>query len=459
MPVEPVMYPPVDRSAPLPPAPIDHRALSRPQRPPRPVTAPPPVVVPAPTVAPAGPAAVAPAGVAAPGLPEPVTAVPVPVTAVPVTAVPVTAVTFPVPAHPGPGFPLPAYPVPASPAPVHAPPPHPVPARAMPVHAVPAHAVPAHAVPAHAVPAHAVPAHAVPARTMPAHTVPAHPVPAHVVPVRAMPVHAMPARTGPAHPVPAHPVPAHARSAPAGPARVVVPTSITRSQVPAGSGHPGLYQTGGHPTVPPARRGVDEPYARGRPPIGVLLLGLLIGLLVFGSTGYLVGSTAGGSTVDGSGETQEEANRRRIGPVLAPLAEGWVPWLGACLSNREAGGPAPYPGELSRVACAVDTTVDVFFVRFASAADRDAARAVKQSENAASATLAAGAAPVVAQRAGTSGRTTGAYIEFANQRDGRTYGGIWWEDSGTTGAAYIEKVWTEGDGGWRPLRDLWQRYT
>lgn len=209
------------------------------------------------------------------------------------------------------------------------------------------------------------------------------------------------------------------------------------------------------------RTAVEESQARSRPPVGVLLLGLLIGLLVFGSTGYLVGSTSSGSTVEGetAGGSQEAANRGRVGPLLAPLAEGWIPWLGACLSSSEADGPAPAAGEQFRVKCAVNPTIDVFFVQFASAADRDTARTAKQTENANSARIAAGAAPVVAQRAGASGRTTGAYVEFAYQNDGRTYGGIWWDDSTTTGAAYLEKQWNEGDGGWRPLRDLWQRYT
>ncbi len=206
----------------------------------------------------------------------------------------------------------------------------------------------------------------------------------------------------------------------------------------------------------------DDGPVRSRPPVGVLLLGLLIGLLVFGSTGYLVGSTSSGSTVDdgaaAAGGSQEAANRRRVGPLLAPLAEGWVPWLGACLSSSEADGPAAKAGEQFRVKCAVNSTIDVFFVQFNSAADRDTARTDKQTENANSGSIAAGAAPVVAQRAGSSGRTSGAYVEFAYQNEGRTYGGIWWDDSTTTGAAYIEKQWTEGDGGWRPLRDLWQKY-
>jgi hypothetical protein len=248
-----------------------------------------------------------------------------------------------------------------------------------------------------------------------------------------------------------------------------------RPQLPATPQRGGVYHTGNYPTVhatqavhAAVRNLADDAPARSRPPVGVLLLGLLIGLLVFGSTGYLIGSTSNGSTVDGgtaaagntTGEGQEAANRRRIGPLLAPLAEGWVPWLGACLSSSEANGPAPQAGEQSRVRCAVNATIDVFFVQFKSAADRDKARVTKQTENASSARIAAGAAPVVAQRAGTSGRTTGAYIEFAYQNEGRTYGGIWWDENvTTTGSAYIEKVWSDGDGGWRPLRDIWQRYT
>jgi hypothetical protein len=275
--------------------------------------------------------------------------------------------------------------------------------------------------------------------------------------------------------------------------QVVTPTSI----MPASPGYPSrpaadplhypavaewrrlprgnVYQTGGYPTVRGTSRlalpagpsaGPAAP-ARSRPPVAVLLLGLLIGLLIFGSTGYLVGSTSGASDVDGASngvgntarESQEAANRRRVGPLLVPLAASWLPWLGGCLSSSEAGGPAPQAGEQSRVSCAASASINVFFVQYKATADRDKARGTRTSQNANSTKLAAGAAPVANNRSGTSKRTTGGYIEFAYQADGKTYGGIYWDDATSTAAAYIEKLWSDGDGGWSPLRDLWQRYS
>jgi hypothetical protein len=281
--------------------------------------------------------------------------------------------------------------------------------------------------------------------------------PAAAAPVTAIPVTAI---TSPA------PVVAPTSIMPASPGYAVNPVAAWRSPVwPAQPQLPPHGHTGGYPIVQALPTGHDrasDAPPRSRPPVGVLLLGLLIGLLVFGSTGYLIGSTANGSTVDGApagGTGQEEANRSRLNPVFVPLADAWVPWLGGCRSSSEAGGPAPQPGERLRVKCSVDAAVDVYFIQFRSAADRQTVRAARATQNATSARIAAGAAPVAAQRAGTSGRTTGHYVEFAYQADGRTYGGIYWDDDNATTGAYIEKQWTEGDGGWQPLRDTWHRHT
>lgn len=188
------------------------------------------------------------------------------------------------------------------------------------------------------------------------------------------------------------------------------------------------------------------------------MLGLLIGLLVFGSTGYLVGvtSVAGSAEAsDGSRDGRQERNRLIVGPLLLPLASSWLPLIDGCRSSSEAGGPPPQPGEQVRVRCSAGGSIDVFFVQFRSTGDRDSARQARATQNGASARIAAGAAPVAAQRAGN-------YTEFAYQFDGRTYGGIYWDedkdDETTATGAYLEKVWSDGDGGWRPLRDLWNTY-
>lgn len=403
VPRAPLMYPPVDRSSAIPPAPIQPDQFGpptgelppvpqRPVSPPpiehRPVSPPPvppvagqqprdhwpvspqAVVPPAPVFpGPAGPVPISgPSSATTARLPEPVTAIPVtapamaPVTAIPVTAIPVTAITSP------------------APAPV-------------------------------------------------------------VTPTSIMPA-------SPGYAV----NPAAAWRSPAWPAQ---------PQLPANAGHTG-YPTGGYPIVhalPAGNVQAPEAAPRSRPPVGVLLLGLLIGLLVFGSTGYLIGSTTNGSTVDDAPAGQEQVNRSRLNPTFVPLADAWVPWVGGCRSSSEAGGPAPQPGERVRVKCSVNAAIDVYFIQFRSAADRDTVRTARATQNATSARIAAGATPVVAQRAGTSGRTTGHYVEFAYQADGRTYGGIYWDDNNTTTGAYIEKLWTDGDGGWLPLRDTWQRYT
>jgi hypothetical protein len=234
------------------------------------------------------------------------------------------------------------------------------------------------------------------------------------------------------------------------------------------------------PTYQPAA----EEAVRFRPPVGALVLGLLLGLVVFGSTGYLVGARLAGSTVDtapaavdragvpaasGSAASASAAaapaaneddrtvtNRRVVGPALASLAESWLPVLADCVSSSEAGGPIRQQGEQLRVLCAVNT-ISVYFVRYRSAAELSKVRATRQKQNADASRIAPGAAPVAAQRPGTSGRTTGRYIEFAYRVGGRTMNGIWWDDAASTTAAYLETQWT--DDGWGKLREVWQRYS
>jgi hypothetical protein len=231
------------------------------------------------------------------------------------------------------------------------------------------------------------------------------------------------------------------------------------------------------PTTQPAR----EESPRSRPPVGALVLGLLLGLILFGSTGYVVGARAADSTVDtapaavgGAGDPSasgspapapsatEDArtatNRRVVGPALASLTESWLPALADCISSSEAGGPVRQQGEQYRVLCAVNT-IGVYFVQYGSAADLSKVRTTRQKQNADAARIAPGAARIAAERSGASGRTTGRYIEFAYRVGGRTMNGIWWDDTASATAAYVETQWTDGADGWRPLRDIWERYS
>jgi hypothetical protein len=394
VPRAPLMYPPVDRSSATPPEPIQPDRF-------RPPTGEMPPVQ------------------QRPAQPRPVSP---------------QAVVPPAPVVPVPAGPVPVFPGPAGPVPVSGPSSATTARLPEPVTAIPVTA------PAMA-PVTAVPVTAI-----------VSPVPAPVV----TPTSIVPASPG-------YPVnPAAAWRSPAWPAQPQLPANAGHTGYPTG-GYPAVTgaQTGGYPIVhalPAGNVQAPEAVPRSRPPVGVLLLGLLIGLLVFGSTGYLIGSTTNGSTVDDAPAGQEQLNRSRLNPTFVPLADAWVPWVGGCRSSSEAGGPAPQPGERVRVKCSVNAAIDVYFIQFRSAADRDTVRAARATQNATSARIAAGAVPVVAQRAGTSGRTTGHYVEFAYQAGGRTYGGIYWDDDNTTGA-YIEKQWTDGDGGWLPLRDTWQRYT
>ncbi|WP_433296759.1 hypothetical protein ACQP2F_39215 [Actinoplanes sp. CA-030573] len=232
-----------------------------------------------------------------------------------------------------------------------------------------------------------------------------------------------------------------------------------------------------------------------------LLIGLLAGLLVFGTAAFFLGrTTAGGSTAaankggstttgkggsaaagkggsttaDKGGSTTAgkdantaqalglfEQNQARLnqkdfkGTPLATIAQGWLPYLSTC----GRGTPRAGEGEKLRVRCTIDG-MSALFIEYKSTAERDKARRKTQEQDAAA--LAPGAqAP--RQTRTPSGRTTGNYVEYAYRlTEGgvtRTVAGIWWDDAQTPIAGYLLAYWKDGVGErWEPMRDLWSRY-
>ncbi len=201
---------------------------------------------------------------------------------------------------------------------------------------------------------------------------------------------------------------------------------------------------------------------------------MLVGLLLFGSTGFLVGLRSGGSEGDtapaagryGASDAapllvfesnQLALNRPKFDGDLLRLAESWLPWVGGCANDVNLRGPQA-TGERFRIFCRLNN-LDVYFIQYTSVPERDKARAVREQQNGDATTLAPGAAAPV-QRPTTSGRTTGSYIEFAFGAGASTVAGIWWENTATPVAAYFETLWTEGVGErWEPMREVWRRYS
>ncbi len=270
----------------------------------------------------------------------------------------------------------------------------------------------------------------------------------------------------------------HGPASGAGPSHAYGPTS--------GAGTPDRY--GLDPTPDPF--GLGAPLTRGpriepSPPpqrnrllLG-LLAGLLSGLLLFGIGGFVLGRTTAdpAAASDPAGvptqqpspapalgvyeQSQVALNQTRLTGALAPLAQGWLPYLSACDRNGEPGGPALNRGEKARVRCRFDG-MSVIFVEYATVADRDKARVKTLGQNVDARTLAPGAG-AAGEKVSPSGRTTGSYVEYAytvtERQVPQTVSGIWWDDAGTPVAAYMLAYWKGGVGeSWAPMREVWARY-
>jgi hypothetical protein len=204
-----------------------------------------------------------------------------------------------------------------------------------------------------------------------------------------------------------------------------------------------------------------------------ILVGLLAGLLLFGSAGWFVGRTAAptaqsartpaptaGPTLGVFEQSQVRVNRQDFaGTGLGPVAEGWLPYLSTCSRSGRRNGPALNRGEKVRVRCTLDG-MSAIFVEYRSVADRDRAR--QRMLDSSVPELTAGIAPAD-KRPAPSGRTAGNYVEYAYRLTEagatRTVSGIWWDDAKTPIAGYLLAFWQEGLGeSWEPIRDLWSRY-
>jgi hypothetical protein len=255
---------------------------------------------------------------------------------------------------------------------------------------------------------------------------------------------------------------------------ITAATPVTAAAAPLAAAAPAPGSTADPAPVPaPAIRpstGHVEPEPQARPrQLGPALVGLFVGLLIFGSTGYLIGvraddgaspttAVAGTASADGFA-VRNAAIRAGIDPALLPVAESWLPFVESCTDGDEPAGPRPQPGEEARLSCRVNG-LDLGFIRYASVADRNRAAEARRRQNAAAAMLTPG---IAAPGRGTAaaGRVNGNYIEYATgptAAGAPTVSGIWWDDTETPVAAYLETAWQAGAGGsWDTLREVWRR--
>lgn len=188
-----------------------------------------------------------------------------------------------------------------------------------------------------------------------------------------------------------------------------------------------------------------------------LLSGLTAGLIVFGAAGFLLGHVTNtppktpAPALPLFERTQQALNRPKFPPALAPMAQGWLPYLSACAGSGDPGGPALGPGEKAKVRCTV-SGMSAVFIEYNSPAEWNKARTTAQKQYSDAATLTPGAGPPTASK-----------IEYAYRvtegKAVRTVSAIRWEESPVPVAGYLLAYWTDGVGSnWAPMRDLWGRY-
>src|SRR6266545_1213017 len=260
-------------------------------------------------------------------------------------------------------------------------------------------------------------------------------------------------------PVPAGP-PLSAPAAPAAPPGPPLPAPAAPQPRPPSPTRP----------APPAVAG--PPRWRGT---GLVLMGLLIGLVLFGSGGFAAGrlaaprpppspvasaaTTPSAPALRPYEQSQLGLNKPKFSGDLAAFARPWLPWISNCVTNAEPGGPRLNAGEATRVACTYGAGT-IYLIQYTRVAERDKARTRYLSQNIDARRLAPGVAEPT-QKTTNSGTSSGSYIEYAykidesSNRGGRVVAGLWWDNTATAVAGYLLTYWSEGLGGsWPPLRDV-----
>jgi hypothetical protein len=213
----------------------------------------------------------------------------------------------------------------------------------------------------------------------------------------------------------------------------------------------------------PRRITPSPPPRRGRLLLG-LVIGLVAGVLLAGTAGFLVGRATGAGrpapapTAPGYLADLVAANRAKLTGELGTLPQPWLTDVSGCLTDADAGGPGLRSGERAHVFCR-DGGMSVHFATYATADEKANNRAYRQQ-------LALGTAAILAgneaqgRKLGPVTGAAGTYIEYAfKPADGPALCGVWWDPDNSNSAVYVELLCESLGGSWDPLRSVWQRHS
>ncbi|MET8148637.1 hypothetical protein ACIBSW_35395 [Actinoplanes sp. NPDC049668] len=209
------------------------------------------------------------------------------------------------------------------------------------------------------------------------------------------------------------------------------------------------------PSPPPPRR---------RLALG-LLVGLVGGLLVFGTAGFFVGRASVDDTaaVNPSPVPPQVAgviatNQAKLTGDLAALAKPWLADMSGCAGEIDPGGPQLGKGEQRHVLCR-DGGMYVHFVTYQSADEKNADRSYRQQLALGTAAILSGSEQPARKLGGVTG-AAGTYVEYATRGEkSPALCGVWWDLDNTTSSVYVDVLCESLGGKWDPLRAVWQLHS
>ena len=238
---------------------------------------------------------------------------------------------------------------------------------------------------------------------------------------------------------------------------------------------PDPHGLGPSPAAPLSGGGLGgSPYARRiepspPPPRRKLILGLIVGLvsglLLFGTAGFLVGrgSVKDGAAVDPSPTPSYVAgviatNQAKLTGELATLAKPWLADMSGCAGETDPNGPQLGRGEQRHVLCR-DGGMYIHFVTYTSADDKNSDRGYRQQLALGTAAILAGSEPPARKLGGVTG-AAGTYVEYATRGPkSPALCGAWWDLDDTTSSVYVDVLCETLGGKWAPLRAVWQLHS